>query len=54
MPDGGLTNAVKMVFSAQERNFLAPPVYFQCDRFQGIRTARPARAGRRGTAVFAG
>jgi hypothetical protein len=37
-----LTNAVKMVFSAEERNFLTPPVYFQCDRFQNIRTARLA------------
>jgi hypothetical protein len=39
-----LTNAAKMVFSAEERNFLAPTVYFQCDRFQNIGTARLARA----------
>jgi hypothetical protein len=39
-----LTDAVKMVFSAEARNFLAPPVYFKCDRFQGIRTARLAAA----------
>jgi hypothetical protein len=54
MPHPGLTNAVEMVFSAEERNFLAPPVYFKCDRFRSIRTARLAGAGRRGTAAFAG
>jgi hypothetical protein len=46
-PDGdapsGLTDTVKMVFSPHERNFLTPPVYFQCDRFQNIRTAGHAR-----------